>query len=223
MLKESFLKSTTPLSGLLEQIAHELGADFAYLYRVTESADSIELVARTGPAEFRGAEHHDHGSVPHADHLMVARSGWSDPRLLSFPDLALDRVESAALIPVDAAPDRAILALGRRQSLPFEPRHTALFEVVAMGLGAVLCSLRQAEELSELRAELERTRERLASRKAIERAKGIIQARDACTEDEAYGHLRRLSRTTREPMSEIARRVIQRSGVAAFERKQLLA
>jgi hypothetical protein len=143
--------------------------------------------------------------------------------LFLFPEIGLDRMESVALTPVDASPGRAALVIGRRQPLPFDALHIAIFEAVALALTAVLQNLQQAEELSQLRAELQRTREKLAGRKAIERAKGIIQARDACTEDEAYGHLRRLSRTTREPMSEIARRVIERSGAAAVERKQLLA
>jgi hypothetical protein len=223
MQKEAFLKSTKPLPGLLEHIAQELGADFAYLYRVEEPAGSAELVARTGVVAPPASERHGHGAIPDANRIVVGASAWSDPRLFPFPDIAVDRIESAALIPVDAPFGRAVLAIGRRQPRSFDPCHVALFELISLGLSAILCSLRLSEELAELRAELERTREKLASRKAIERAKGIIQARDACSEDEAYGHLRRLSRTTREPMSEIARRVIERSGAIVVEHEELIA
>jgi AmiR/NasT family two-component response regulator len=59
----------------------------------------------------------------------------------------------------------------------------------------------------QLRAELQRLKEKLAARTIMDRAKGIIQVRDGCTEAEAYSHLRLLSRSTREPIYEIARRL----------------
>lgn len=62
--------------------------------------------------------------------------------------------------------------------------------------------------LMKLSDELARARRKLAGRRAVEQAKGVLQARDGCTEREAYGHLRKLSRTTRQPMHEVARRLI---------------
>jgi hypothetical protein len=145
MHKESFLNS--PLVALLEHIVQEIHADFAYLYRAADPAGAVELVARTGVTA-----PHAYGAILDGNRLIVAASAWSDPRLLSFPDIVLDRIESAAIIPVDALPGRAVLAVGRRQPLPFEPRHIALFEMISMGFSAVLFSLRQAEQLSELPA-----------------------------------------------------------------------
>src|SRR4051794_4410820 len=77
MQKESFLKSTKPLPGLLEHIAQELGADFAYLYRLAESSGSAELVARTGVAAPPAPERHAHGAIPPDSRLVIAASAWS--------------------------------------------------------------------------------------------------------------------------------------------------
>ena len=220
---ETRIPSAAPVAiRLLEYCAVESQADIAYLYRAGERAGSAELVARTGASAPRSSAARVGGAFP-LERLIVAESAWNDPRLVSFPEIVLDRIESVAIVPVDATPGPAALAVSRRQSLPFGPRHIALFDTIALALAVVLQNMQQAEELGHLRAELERTREKLAGRKAIDRAKAIIQARDACTEHEAYGHLRRLSRTMRGPMSEIARRVIQRSDAVAMERKQLLA
>ncbi len=212
MQRESHF-AVTPSLRLLEFCTENTQSDAAYLYGATEPV-GVELIARTGIAAPGSSEHNPDAAFP-AQRTVIIACAWNDPRLRALPGFAPDRIESAVIIPVDSPPARAALVVGRLQPTTFEPLHLALFEAAALGLGAALLRSRQGEELSRLRAELERTRERLAARKTIERAKGIIQARDACTEGEAYNHLRRLSRTTREPMTEIARRVIQRSAAAA--------
>ena len=57
---------------------------------------------------------------------------------------------------------------------------------------------------------------RLADRKLLERAKGLLQTRFRWTEEQAYLHLRNISRRRRTPMREIAQEVIGR--LPAMER-----
>ena len=64
----------------------------------------------------------------------------------------------------------------------------------------------QAEQ--QLRAELEDTRTRLAERKVIERAKGIVMRQRACTEDEAFASLRSLAMQRGIKLGEVAQQVI---------------
>ena len=64
----------------------------------------------------------------------------------------------------------------------------------------------QAEQ--QLRAELEDTRSRLAERKVIERAKGIVMRQRACTEDEAFASLRSLAMQRGLKLGEVAQQVI---------------
>lgn len=59
-------------------------------------------------------------------------------------------------------------------------------------------------EVFRLHSELVVVNERLGTRKLIERAKGMLQAERGLDEQEAYAHLRKLSRQRRMRMSEIA-------------------
>jgi hypothetical protein len=59
-------------------------------------------------------------------------------------------------------------------------------------------------EVFRLHSELVIVNERLGTRKLIERAKGMLQAERGLDEQQAYAHLRRLSRQRRVRMSEIA-------------------
>ena len=57
--------------------------------------------------------------------------------------------------------------------------------------------------------------EALESRKLIERAKGMLMAREKITEEEAYGRIRRASQKTGKPMRTIAEAVIETMGTQA--------
>jgi ANTAR domain len=59
-------------------------------------------------------------------------------------------------------------------------------------------------EVFRLHSELVVVNDRLGTRKLIERAKGMLQAEHGLDEQQAYAHLRRLSRQRRLRMSEIA-------------------
>jgi response regulator NasT len=60
----------------------------------------------------------------------------------------------------------------------------------------------------KLRHELSETRLKLAERKIIERAKGLLMERHRCSEDEAYRKLRRLAMDKNIKLSELAQRML---------------
>ena len=66
-----------------------------------------------------------------------------------------------------------------------------------------------ATEVELLRLEIQKLTQKLAARRILERAKGILQAEFGWTEEEAYLHVRRLSRQNRIPMREIAINLIE--------------
>lgn len=68
-----------------------------------------------------------------------------------------------------------------------------------------------AHEITRLRSELKSVANRLASRKVVERAKGVLQADHGFSEETAYEHLRKLSRQRRTPLAEIAREIVNES------------
>jgi response regulator NasT len=60
----------------------------------------------------------------------------------------------------------------------------------------------------KLRDELSDTKLKLAERKVIEKAKGLMMERNQCTEDEAYRKLRRLAMDKNLKLSEVAQRML---------------
>ena len=65
-------------------------------------------------------------------------------------------------------------------------------------LPAIATARARHEELASLREEADSLAEALAARKAIERAKGILMARDGLSEDEAFKRLRKASQALRQ-------------------------
>jgi len=69
------------------------------------------------------------------------------------------------------------------------------------------------DEDQRLRAELREARDRLAERKLIERAKGLLMKRAGCGEDEAYRRLRRMAMDRNLRLREVAEQVIAIEGL----------
>ena len=86
-----------------------------------------------------------------------------------------------------------------RDLLGFEPRHRledTLEEIVGWVRDATF-----VDRGAEMKRQLE-------TRKAVERAKGILQRRQSLTEEEAYLRMRNESRRLRRPMKELAEAII---------------
>ena len=67
--------------------------------------------------------------------------------------------------------------------------------------------LRQRAE-QKLRTELSDTKHKLAERKLLERAKGLLMKRHGLSEDEAYQKLRQLAMNKNLKLSEVAQRIL---------------
>jgi two-component system, response regulator PdtaR len=79
-------------------------------------------------------------------------------------------------------------------------------------LPAIRAANARHEELSALRDEAESLAEALATRKLVERAKGLLMEREGLTEREAFGRLRRASQVSGRPM-----RVVADALIATFD------
>lgn len=69
-----------------------------------------------------------------------------------------------------------------------------------------------AHEAGKLRVELKAANERLASRKLVERAKGLLQLQRGITEDSAYAWLRGQSRSRRITLARVAAEIVRENG-----------
>ena len=68
------------------------------------------------------------------------------------------------------------------------------------------------EELQAVRTEVASLQEALEARKVIERAKGILMARDDLSEQEAFARIRKASQVAGRPMRVIAEALIATYG-----------
>jgi response regulator NasT len=82
-------------------------------------------------------------------------------------------------------------------------------------LPAIHAARARFEELQAVREEASSLSEALESRKLVERAKGMLMAREKITEEDAYGRIRRASQKTGKPMRTIAEAVIETLGSQA--------
>jgi len=95
----------------------------------------------------------------------------------------------------------------RARAMALPPRELSFLLSLSLPLGALLNG-------EAVRERLERATQLLADRKVLERAKGLLQANLGWSEEDAYLHIRRLSRQSRIPMRDIAREVIEAGGEA---------
>ena len=75
-------------------------------------------------------------------------------------------------------------------------------------LPAIRTASARHQELAALREEAESLAEALAARKSIERAKGLLMAKEGLTEPEAFARLRKASQVSGRPLKVIAEAVI---------------
>ena len=178
----------------------------AYVYRFEAGGEDGQIISFVGfpvaaAPEGRASAGHRQRSTP----VVVHAEAWKDPRFGTLPEFRAHRFECVVSVPiVEAGAVVGMANFCRKEAGAVRPREVALL----VELGLPLASLIAAPPLRE---QLARTEQRLASRKVVERAKGLLQERLGFTEEEAYLHLRDLSRRRRTPMREIAERLVENS------------
>jgi hypothetical protein len=90
-----------------------------------------------------------------------------------------------------------------------EPSLRRLPDAVAASLNLVALAFWSACEIARLRAELKAANERLAGRKLVERAKGVLQLERGISEESAYEYLRGQSRRRRITLTKLAEEVVR--------------
>lgn len=82
-------------------------------------------------------------------------------------------------------------------------------EALTINLDLIAAGFQVIREAEKLRAELKAANARLATRKIVERAKGLLQAQRGITEDSAYAYLRGESRSRRITLARVAEEVVR--------------
>jgi AmiR/NasT family two-component response regulator len=77
---------------------------------------------------------------------------------------------------------------------------------------AIEIATARSAELAEVREEVDTLADALAARKSIERAKGLLMAREGLTEADAFARLRNASQRSGQPLKVIAEAVVNALG-----------
>ena len=185
----------------------------AYLYRLDRDPDGLELIAWNGRAvsdiESFDVELRPQAAAWHRDNLtavVLDREAWSDWRFERFPEFLRNRFQAAVSVPlIDQGEVVGIVNICRVAAAVWQPREAAFLRSLSLPLGALVSHSRTRVKLE---TEVEELSRKLADRKLLDRAKGLLQARHQWTEEQAYLQIRLASRQRRIPMRDIAREII---------------
>jgi len=215
--KKIWHETVSPLEGvsikpLIELAITETKVEAGFIYCFGRENRKNRLVLSVGSVSLRvpalgGALEIDQRTVAfHWDRLapvVLYQGAASDPRFRGLPEFRASAFEAVVSIPlVDQAMTVGMANFYRKEAEPWRGRDVAFLLSLSLPLGAVISA-------SVLKSELARTSQKLADRKLLDRAKGVLQSRLGWSEEEAYLQVRRISRQRRIPMREIAREIIQ--------------
>jgi len=138
----------------------------------------------------------------HGEPVAIASGASSDPRFVMFRNLPEDDFEAILCTPILCA-SKVVGVINLQHQMSYQ--HTAneirLLSMLGFLVGAEIERTRLETENLQLAGRLE-------TRKAVDRAKGILQRDLAMGEDEAYRTMQRESRQRRISMREIADAIV---------------
>ena len=149
-----------------------------------------------------------------AEAVELARTEQPDIAILDVKMPQLDGIEAARRIVAERPIPVVIVSAFSEHRLVQRAADAGVYGYLAKPfreedlLPAIATARARFDELAAARVEVESLEEALAARKAIERAKGLLMAKEGLTEDAAFGRLRRASQVSGRPMRVIADAVI---------------
>jgi len=145
----------------------------------------------------------------HQSAVALAENAAADSRFKIFPALVEDTYEAFLSVPVITKGKAiGVINVHHRERHEHSPDEIATIAFIGEQMGAAIAKSLLEEENARLSAETEEMKRQLETRKAVERAKGILQRRQNLTEEEAYLKMRNESRRLRRPMKELADAII---------------
>jgi uroporphyrinogen-III synthase len=138
----------------------------------------------------------------HREPVAISERASEDPRFSAFANLPEDRFEAMLCVPVICA-NRVVGVLNLQHREPY--KHSDLEKWLLATVGVLV-----GAEIERARLETENSEptNRLETRKAVDKAKGILQRDLALSEEDAYRTMQRESRQRRKSMREIAEAVL---------------
>jgi len=142
-------------------------------------------------------------------HVALGARAFKDARFKSVSTLVEDTYEAFLSVPVmNRGQTVGVINVHHRDVHEHAAEEVASVCFIGEQMGNAIAKSLLEEENARLSAETEDMKRQLETRKAVERAKGILQRRHNLTEEEAYLRMRNESRRLRRPMRDLAEAVI---------------
>ena len=130
--------------------------------------------------------------------VIISKKAYDDYRFKVFNDLPEDAYEAFLSVPIIYKKETlGVINVQHKNPQKYSDSKIKLFETVARAIGGAIENARLFTESQELKEALE-------TRKAIEKAKGILMREMSISEDEAYRLLNKKSMDKRISMKEVA-------------------
>jgi uroporphyrinogen-III synthase len=134
--------------------------------------------------------------------VAVERNASDDPRFQTFHQLPEDRFEAFLSVPIlSRGKVVGVINVLQREPYVFSQREIRLIATAGFLVGAEI-------EVARLENANLQLSDQLNTRKAVERAKGILQRDLQLSEEQAYLTLQSQSRQRRKPMREVAEAIV---------------
>jgi two-component system, response regulator PdtaR len=154
----------------------------------------------------------------HQSPVALSSNAAADPRFKMFPALIEDTYEAFLSVPViNKGKAIGVINMHHRERHQHPVQEISTIQFIGEQMGSAIAKSLLEEENARLTAETEDMKRQLETRKAVERAKGILQRRHNLTEEEAYLRMRNESRRLRRPMKELADAIILAEELARRE------
>lgn len=145
----------------------------------------------------------------HKSVVALSSNASADHRFKRFPVLVEDTYEAFASVPLISQGEiLGVINVHHREKHNHTQGEIALLTFIGEQMGVAMGRASLKEENARLTEETEEMKRQLATRKLVERAKGILQSREGLSEEEAYLRLRNESRRLRRPMKDLAEAII---------------
>src|SRR5579862_1527724 len=199
--------------GLTAQVS---GCDACLVYLVEEGtgefvlrASQVPHAADLGNLRMKMGEGVTGWVAEHQSPVALSSNAAADPRFKMFPALVEDTYQAFLSVPViNKGGAIGEINVHHRDKHNHSADEIATLQFIGEQMGTAIAKSLLEETNARLAAETEEMKRQLETRKAVERAKGILQRRQNLTEEEAYLRLRNESRRMRRPMKELAEAII---------------
>lgn len=204
------------LQDLVELAVDVTHCDACLVYLVEHASNEVVLrasqlphTAEIGKIRLKMGEGITGWVAQHKSVVALSGNAASDARFKPFQALPEDTYEAFLSVPLISDGNLiGVINIHHRARHTHTPDEIALVSFIGEQMGGAIAKSLLEEENARLAAETEEMKRQLETRKAVERAKGILQRRENLTEEDAYLRMRNESRRLRRPMRDLAEAII---------------